>query len=480
MSMVVHAAVGTHANETIHNWAGDLTSTPAKVVTVKDVADIVNAVTNRKAYPSPVRALGSHHSNTKVLLADGGTVLEMREFDKILGHDDVKMTLTAQAGALYIDTSMYLQERGLMHYVNTEFGSLSSGAASMVHTKDASFRGEHGQVSSYVVGVKMVQADGSLVTITEDDNPEEMHALRSSYGLLGIVYEVTYKIRPLQLMRLKHKSYTVDQFLANLDDIRASEDSIMIYYFPYRDRLTVEFRSYIKDPGADPSKPNMKLAKHGTTWQWRLRNFFWTTAYPRFSGFLAHKLPLPYKVRYWLAAKFNSFAMLSMLLLKGSRTLPALQTNLYTEDVPKSARITFSLFSFEVEDYPKILREYYAFVQEYAKANKWRTTQPHVGYRIFQDNSAILSHAAHGESISIDPATVAGQPEWEPFLEEYNKFCSERNGTPLLNQTPVLKPEQAQAEGAYGKALPAFREARKAADPEGRFLTPHLRDLLDL
>ena len=56
--------------------------------------------------------------------------------------------------------SMPLQKHGLMHYVNTEFGSLSSGAASMVHTKDASFRGEHGQVSSYVVGVKMVTAEG--------------------------------------------------------------------------------------------------------------------------------------------------------------------------------------------------------------------------------------------------------------------------------------------------------------------------------
>lgn len=104
----------------------------------------------------------------------------------------------------------------------------------------------------------------------------------------------------------------------------------------------------------------------------------------------------------------------------------------------------------------------------------------HVGYRIFQDNSALLSHAAHGESISIDPAAVVGQPQWEPFLQEYNKFCTERGGTPLLNQTPLLTPDQAQADGAYGNVLPAFREARNKADPGGRFLTPHLRDLLGL
>ena len=56
--------------------------------------------------------------------------------------------------------------------------------------------GEFGQVSSYVKRIKMVLPSGDLLEVGEDD-PELLTMLRSSYGLCGIVYEVTLKTRPL-------------------------------------------------------------------------------------------------------------------------------------------------------------------------------------------------------------------------------------------------------------------------------------------
>ena len=81
--------------------------------------------------------------------------------------------------------------------------------------------------------------------------------------------------------------------------------------------------------------------------------------------------------------------------------------------------------------------------------------------------------------LSFDPVTVPDEG-WYPFLEEYNKFCAGWGGKPLLNQTPLLTAGEVQADEAYGKALPEFREARRKMDPQERFLTPHLRDLLAL
>ena len=43
--------------------------------------------------------------------------------------------------------------------------------------------------------VRLVTPDGKLREITERDNPEEMQLIRSSYGLFGIVYEVTIKVQ---------------------------------------------------------------------------------------------------------------------------------------------------------------------------------------------------------------------------------------------------------------------------------------------
>src|SRR6201999_4465258 len=101
-----------------------------------------------------------------------------------------------QAGATHLNMAKALEAKGRQFYVNTEIGSLSAGSAACAGTKDASFPGEYGQAGSYVIGVKMVLPSGELLEITEDQQPDLMQKIRSSYGLFGIIYEVTYKVRP--------------------------------------------------------------------------------------------------------------------------------------------------------------------------------------------------------------------------------------------------------------------------------------------
>src|SRR5260370_17228215 len=106
-----------------------------------------------------------------------------------------------------------VEPKGLQFYVNTEIGRLSAGSAAIAGTKDASFPGECGQVGSYIIGVKIVLPSADLLEVTEDNNPDLMQIIRSSYGLLGIVYEVTYKIHPLTPIHLPHTTYTLNNFI---------------------------------------------------------------------------------------------------------------------------------------------------------------------------------------------------------------------------------------------------------------------------
>lgn len=48
-------------------------------------------------------------------------------------------------------------------------------------------------------------SSGSIQSYDEDSDPEMMKFIRGSFGLLGIVYEVTFKVSPLRLMKLYHK-----------------------------------------------------------------------------------------------------------------------------------------------------------------------------------------------------------------------------------------------------------------------------------
>ena len=63
--------------------------------------------------------------------------------------------------------------------------------------------------------MKVVTPSGELLEVTEEQ-PKLLRVMRSSYGLLGIVCEVTFRIKPLRPMAVRHESYSVDEFEVRL------------------------------------------------------------------------------------------------------------------------------------------------------------------------------------------------------------------------------------------------------------------------
>ena len=95
--------------------------------------------------------------------------------------------------------------------------------------------------------------------------------------------------------------------------------------------------------------------------------------------------------------------------------------------------------------------------------------------RIAQDQKALLSYSYDGTVMTIDPVSTAN-PGWFDYLDAYNKFCVERNGKPLPNQTPGLDANIVQ--NAYGERLKVLADARREYDPQGRLLNAYFRELL--
>ena len=77
---------------------------------------------------------------------------------------------------------------------------------------------------------------------------------------------------------------------------------------------------------------------------------------------------------------------------------------------------------------------------------------------------------------TLDPICPAGLQGWEPFLHEFNTFCSAKGGMPLLNQTPFLKREHVRK--AFADCLPDFEAARRRFDPGDRMLNAYFAEFL--
>jgi FAD/FMN-containing dehydrogenase len=307
----------------------------------------------------------------------------------------------------------------------------------------------------------MALASGALLEVTEDQ-PELLRKVRASYGTFGIVYEVTFRVRPIVPMSVYHRTYQVDDFIARLPELKKSGHSMMFFMFPFADKITVEFRKY--NPGA-AGKPNRAL--------WRLRNYVWATAAPKFARYTESLIPVK-SLRYGLIDWFYKIVRFSMeYVLHSANTLAPDQTIRYPSPA-NDGRYTFSLFAFPESVYPKVLKEYFEFNRDYYLRHGYRSNMLSVGYRIAQDSHSLLSYSHDGPVMTLDPVSTAN-PGWDAFLDAYNNFCVERGGRPLFNQTPGLTRKMAVA--AFGDRLSALEATRAQYDPHRRLLNAYFAEM---
>ena len=264
---------------TIQSWDGTWTYRPKVLVTPQTPEDIVEIVKSVVRFPSPVRPAGSMHSTARMNGDDGGTMVDMKAMNRILkfGED----TVTVEGGVSYQTVSNALKERGLQFHVMTEIGNVTLAAMATAATKDSSFPGEYGQISSYVTAMRFVTPQGDIREINERDHPEEMQVMRSSYGLLGIVFEVTIRVRPTTALSVRHHSMGLEEFRKRFPVFKAQGYAVMYYIFPYARCVVVELRK--DNPEAKPVSRR----------RWAYRNRFWRKYGPALSHWIRRRTSSP-------------------------------------------------------------------------------------------------------------------------------------------------------------------------------------------
>jgi choline dehydrogenase len=479
----------------VHSWFGErIQSDAGRIETPEREADVIRILADAERYPSPVRPVGSRHSMTPCMSASApgedperwGTLVDMTRMTRLpdgskLRFDarDGQPTVTVPAGRTFIDVARELRHKNLQFRVNTELGPLTLGAAACGATKDSSFPGESGQVCHDVVGMRLIKPDGEPEELREGD--PRFAALRCSYGLFGIVTEVTCRVYPLEYVSLDHQRIRPgegEQFTAaelekhfrtwtGKNPAGNDENAVFLYLFPYRNRIVAEMRRKPATKGR-PKEWSLRLA---------IRNHFWDMGAHAWERF-ARSVPLTSLTRTLqdLFGKVLGWYLVNVLRL--DRINPVAQIVDF-EKGDKEHRFTFSMWAFPESQFPEILPQYFELCRKHEAT--FRAGLPHASYHIHQDTSSLLSYSRDGAVWTLDPIcpenrTEAEKEGWKRFLEEFNELCSKKGGVPLLNQTPYLTREQVRL--AFGERLATFEATRRLFDPEGRMLNAYFADLL--
>jgi len=448
----------------IANYDGSITISPQQVVFPQTVEEIQAVLRDTIRFPSPVRAMGSYHSLTPCASSDG-TVLRMSRMNRVISIDTDANTFTAEAGLQFIDANHALRAENRQFLTNIEIGNMTLGAAACCHTKDALDGVEFGQVGSYITNIKWVTPSGDLSEASEASNPDLLRRVRTSYGLCGVIYEITFRIKPIEDV---HFTYT-PRPIAELTETEVSEilntaEGVICWTI---DDMAI-FQRREKAAHAGPLAEPLAAA----------RRHLWSRTEASVSRMIAENASSQgmENVAQTLWFKANRL-MYAALHLTGGITIKDPDKTVDYRSTPQSDRYAFTFWAFPRAQWLVNLKAYVEFRDNYFRKTGFRCNMPLGSYRIRKDHNALLSYSHDEEIFSLDPihAPTTLEP-WHDFLKAFNEWAYERNGIPLLNQSPFV--ERKHVERAYGARWQEFSDWVRSEDPQGRMLNPFFAALL--
>lgn len=446
------------------NYDGSITFSPQQLVYPKTVEEIQAILRDPVTYPSPVRAMGHYHSLTPCA-SSNGTIINMSQMAQVVGIDSTNLTFTAQAGLQILDASKALRAQNLQMMLNIEIGNMTLGSAACCHSKDALDGIQFGQVSSYVIQVKWVTPGGDLAEASETDNPDLLHTMRSSYGLCGVIYEVTLRIKPIEALHFTYLPRPVaDLTQAEVDNLLDTSEGLVCWTVG---RTSIfQQRHRIADPGVLSSL------------QADVRHLLWNYAAAHVGQLIDRFIADPALRNAAQQGDFDAARLLyASLHLFGGITLLAPDKIIDYDSTPNDAKYAFTFWAFPRSAWLVTLRAYLDFADQHFAATGFRCNMPLGSYRIRQDASSLLSYTQDQEIFSLDPihASTDNAP-WFNFLQQFNDFAYKNDGIPLLNQSPFV--ERQHVEAAYGQRWLQFSAAVRSMDPGGRMLNLFFAALL--
>ena len=206
------------------NWAGDERCAPALYSEPASEAELVEAVGRGSA----VRAAGSGHSFTDIACTDGH-LISLRRMNRVLGSDGE--LVEAQAGITLHELGPALADRGLAmeNLGDVDAQSLGGALATGTHGTGVGLR----NLSAQLAAMRLVAADGSIVTCSADDDPELFRAARVGLGAVGIASTVTLRCVPLYTLRRVDEQRPLGAVLDRLQELADSRERFELFTFPY-------------------------------------------------------------------------------------------------------------------------------------------------------------------------------------------------------------------------------------------------------
>jgi L-gulonolactone oxidase len=415
------------------NWARQQRCAPERIETPASEDELIRAVAGAER----VKVVGSGHSFTDIACTDG-VMVDMSRMRRVLGVDGSEVTV--EAGITLHDLGEELRARGLAmeNQGDVDPQTLAGAISTATHGTGGGF----GNLSSQVVGVRLVDGTGEPHDITGGD---ELRAARVSLGALGALAAVTLRCVPAFTIHRIDEPRSLDDVLPRLDELVDSHDHFEAFAMPYT-RMALTLTSQRTDREPEPRGA---------------------------AAAFMHDVVLENAVLGLFCRTGRAFPGLIPTL---NRALARLMGRAEHVDASNRVYANTRLVRFTEMEYA-IPREHVAAALERVLAQIERRRLP-VGFpielRVIRPDDALLSTAYERPTAYIAVHQYGGM-EFETYFRAVEAIMDEYEGRPHWGKRHY------QSAATLRSRYPEwdrFAEIRERFDPERRFENDYLRRVL--
>ncbi len=411
------------------NWSGSVqaSATVARPATEQALAAIVRGA-------SSVRAVGAGHSFMPLVHSDE-VILNLEDMVGTLTVAEDRKTARIPAGWSIKRLTAALWEQGLalanQGDVNPQ--SLAGAMATGTHGTGRDL----GNLSSFARGFRLIDADGEAVWCDAATNPDLFQAQRLSLGMFGIATEILTDVVPAYHLAERIEKQPWAEVREQFDAMVEARRHVEFWLFPHADSAILKTLELTEPCDPPPSTSDIE-----------------ETAFRRLLDVGAFLPPLiPTLQRIMMRTNMN-----------GRRRGPAHTV------FPSDRTIRFEEMEYELprEAGLAALDEVVAWIRK----KRLPVAFP-FEFRVVAPDDIWMSPMNAGPVAAISMHQYAKMP-WRDLFIAAEAIFRGHGGRPHWAKRHTLT--RGDVDTLYPMAK-RYREVRRAADPQGKFLNPHLSEL---
>jgi FAD/FMN-containing dehydrogenase len=241
------------------NWSGRVRCEPSALVAVSDEAEAVAVVQRARHEGRRLRVAGAGHSHAPLVPTEG-IVVDSSGLTGVVAVDAEAGLARIRAGTRIADLGAPLRSAGvaLLNQGDIDRQTIAGATATGTHGTGRTLQ----NLSAGVVGARLVRADGELVECDAASEPQLLEVLRLSLGAVGLVTELTLRVRGAYRLKERLWLEDLDAVLDRIEELTHATRHFEFFWMPSSRRAACKA---IEETDEAPVHP---LAEEGKRLSW--------------------------------------------------------------------------------------------------------------------------------------------------------------------------------------------------------------------